>query len=108
MLVIAVAAIVGHVCTPGVPHAHAAIPQDDHHHHDGRPGHDGSHGADALHAASCEALRPAAVAAPAVAQHAVGLPAAVGVPSRHANLPGQHVLGRRAPPIYLLHAALLI
>jgi hypothetical protein len=106
LTVIALAAIVGHVCAlPG--HAEAIAHGGGH--HDGSPVTDDHAGDDALHAASCEALRPAAVA-PA-------LPTAAAAPSRiTATVPSRPVRARAVdavaraapPPLYLTHHALLI
>lgn len=105
LLVVAIVAVLAHVCTPVGGHAHAASPGDAHHHHHGGEPHDTP---DSFHAASCEALRPAVIQAPIAAQAAVPLAVPVATPQRtNVTIPDLTVLVH-SPPLYLQHAALLI
>ena len=103
LVAIAIVAILGHVCAPVVGHADPVIAHTESHHHD-HDGHDG----DILHAASCEALRPPVVQAPLVTQ-LMAAPRIEIVPVRTtASKTELFVIATSPPPLYLLHAALLI
>lgn len=100
MLIIAIVAVLGHVCVLPV-HAHAA-PAESHDSHGDEPG-DNS-----VHTASCDALKstsaaalivPAAAWSPLVAVEAAGPRLFDAAPSRSRA---------ESPPLFLLHAALLI
>jgi len=99
-ITIAIAAMLGHVCAPVVGHADPAVAHSEGHHHD--------HDDDNLHAASCEALRPPAVHAPLVTQY-VTAPRIEIVPVRSVVSKTElFVIATSPPPLYVLHAALLI
>lgn len=108
IFVVAIIAIVGHVCV--VPHAHAA----DLHAHGAdadiawatTPPHDHPDGGQTLHGASCSGLRApdVSVAPPSMAR--LGLcPHLVG---RFCGALALKLTGADSPPLFLLHAALLI
>jgi hypothetical protein len=100
LLIIAIIALLGHVCVLPV-HAHM-VPAEDH----------GSHGDDpednSVHAASCDALRSTS-AAPLTVPAATWTPLAIVEPVS-GRLFDTHPLRAHAesPPLFLLHAALLI
>jgi hypothetical protein len=100
LLIIAIIAVLGHICVLPV-HAHAA-PAESHDSHGEEPG---DH---SVHTASCDALKstsatplivPAATWAPLAAVEAVGLRLFDSATSRSCA---------ESPPLFLLHAALLI
>lgn len=101
LLAIAIAAILGHVCAPAVGHTHGTPSHDGHHRGDQPP--------DALHAASCEAVRSTALQAPIVMSHwmVTITPAATPRPFG-AGITRHPVVVANSPPLYLLHASLLI
>ena len=98
LLVIAVVALLGHVCVLPV-HAHAEMPGAHHSH--------APDGGDAVHAASCEAVRgsaPAVIPALAVARADAGT-STRPVATRVVVTPPAP---DSSPPLFLRHAALLI
>ena len=104
LLILSLLLLTGRVCVlPTHGHAEpAAMPVDANHSHDGGEG-DGAHGA------SCEALRSSWAGSPTVAPPALTVVADVVAPCRRC-------MGRSdaptavasSPPLFLLHAALLI
>ena len=101
LVVIAVAAVLGHVCVlPG--HVHAA-PVDEH------GSHDGGRADDSVHAASCDALKstsPTLSTASLVATTPlVSADCALRQRAVHVLPPRVHA---ESPPLFLLHSALLI
>jgi hypothetical protein len=102
LLIVAIIAVLAHVCVLPV-HAHA-VPVDGH----------GSHGADSsdnsVHAASCDALKTASATSTilvATSAAAIGLDEPLSLKG-HAF--GAHRVSAHphSPPLFLLHAALLI
>jgi hypothetical protein len=97
--------VVGHVCaSPFHAHAGAIATHEEHDSHHGSD--DADH--DAIHAGSCEALKSAGAALDAVVLVPVG-PATVLI-ERRADRPtaGEPATVSGSPPLFLLHAALLI
>ena len=103
-VVLMLSLLLGHVCVlPSHGHAEpTAMPADADHSHDGGDG-DGAHGA------SCEALRSSWVGSQTVAPSAVIVVAAGVEPCRrwigYGDAPKSNAT---TPPLFLLHAALLI
>lgn len=99
LLVIAIIAVLGHVCVLPV-HAHI-VPAEDH----------GSHGdttADSVHTASCDALKSTA-ATPSIVPVATSTPVVVIEQSARHLVDIARTSGRsESPPLFLLHASLLI
>ena len=99
---VAIAAVLSHVCV--LPHAHADEPHAIAHEHDDER--EGSE--DAVHGASCEVLRASpppspvldSTPAPVTARVERAWPAVVHAPAIVVRGP--------SPPLFLLHAALLI
>jgi hypothetical protein len=100
VLVVAVVAVLGHVCTLPA-HAHA-VPVDGHDSHGEHPaGH-------SMHSASCDAIKTtptASVLPPAVAAES---PIAATAQSYARHITPHPVLQAKSPPLFLRHAALLI
>lgn len=113
---IAILAVFGHVCAFSF-HAHAAelhvhlsdvaVPVQSAHGHDeaGSSGPDADH---SIHGASCDAVRPVPTTALPVLQTAALMRLETSTPALH----GARDVGRSAvssaPPLFLLHASLLI
>ncbi len=102
LLVLSVAILMGHICVlPG--HAHAETPARQA---------DGDHPYDAdesVHAASCEAVRSAWVGCPMVLVPSFGAVTATAVePSKTWITSSGCLLSVKPPPLFLLHASLLI
>ena len=104
LLTLAVLAVLGHICVLPT-HSHAAAPAPG----QSSESHDGAPTDEAVHAASCEAvtsgtpsLTPVAVVTGQVSPHDV----VVGPAHKTFHLPKQ--LNTESPPLFLLHAALLI
>jgi hypothetical protein len=99
LLIIAIIAVLGHVCVLPV-HAHV-VPVEDH----------GSHGdatADSVHTASCDALKSTS-ATPAIVPVATSTPVVVIEQSVRHLVDTARTNGRsESPPLFLLHASLLI
>jgi len=92
--------LIGHICA--LPHAddHAAASQGNEGH-----GHDST---DSLHEASCEGVRPARTSSPCVPLRAVPIKLEVAVaPITHAAV-SRRPQPSSSPPLFLLHASLLI
>lgn len=103
-LILSLLLLTGHVCVlPAHGHAEpAAMPADAGHSHDGGDG-NGAHGA------SCEALRSSWVGSPTAAPSAVVVVADVVVPCRRwIGCSDAPKAAATSPPLFLLHAALLI
>jgi hypothetical protein len=104
LLILSLLLLTGHVCVlPTHGHAEpAARPADADRSHDGGEG-DGAHGA------SCEALRSSWVGSPTVAPSAVAVVADVVAPCRRwIGCSDAPKAVASSPPLFLLHAALLI
>jgi hypothetical protein len=104
LLALSLLLLTGHVCVlPTHGHAEpAATPADADHSRDGGAG-DGAHGA------SCEALRSSSPGSPAVAPSAVTVGADVVAPCRRCvGCSDAPKAVASSPPLFLLHAALLI
>ena len=104
LVLIAIAMVLGHICA--LPfHAHAGAittHQESESHH----GHDGPDD-DALHAASCDAVKTAAGAGNVVVLVPIGTVPSLVLPSgRQLEPDASVILG--SPPLFLLHAVLLI
>jgi hypothetical protein len=99
LLVVAIIAVLGHVCVLPV-HAHS-VPAEDH----------GSHGdttADSVHTASCDALKSAS-ATPSIVPDATSTPVVVIEEGARHLVDTARTSGRsESPPLFLLHASLLI
>ena len=102
LFAVAIAAVLSHVCV--LPHAHADEPVASAHEHDDDP----DAADDALHGASCEVLRASAPTLP-VLQFAPA-PVTPYIPRASRLVARAPVVAARgpSPPLFLLHAALLI
>ena len=105
LVAVAVAMVLGHICA--LPfHAHAGVITS----HDERESHHGpgDQDNDATHAASCDAVKaPPAVDGAAVLVPVGVVPIVIASPVRHlAEADASILVG--SPPLFLLHAALLI
>jgi len=100
LLVLLAFTLIGHICA--LPHGddHAASPPENAgHHHDG---------GDSLHVASCEGVRPVSPSSPCAPQVAVSIMAYVApAPIARASL-SRRPRPTSSPPLFLLHASLLI
>jgi len=107
ILAMAICAMISHVCAPVVGHVMPVMTHDGgHHHHDAPAGDD--HPGDSFHAASCEALRPGTVQAPPIPiGPTVGAMVCTSLPLRAVE-PRPVAAATNSPPIFLLHAALLL
>lgn len=101
LLVLSVAMLMGHICVlPG--HVHADTPAR-------QTGADHPHDAEeAVHAASCEAVRPAWVGCPVVLAPSVGAVTALLVAPSKTWISNSRSPSVKSPPLFLLHASLLI
>ena len=101
LLVLSVAALMGHICVlPGHVHAETPATQTDADH---------PHEADeAVHAASCEAMRSAWVGSPIVLAPSVGALTATLVGQPKTWIRSSRSPSVKSPPLFLLHASLLI
>jgi hypothetical protein len=101
LLVLSVAILMGHICVlPG--HVHADMPAkqtDVDHPHDSD---------EAVHAASCEAVRSASVGSSIVLAPSVGALTAIPVAPPKTWLGSSRLPSVKSPPLFLLHASLLI
>jgi hypothetical protein len=99
LLIIAIIAVLGHVCVLPL-HAHM-VPAADHGSHDETPG-------DSVHTASCDALKSTS-ATPSIIPIAAWTPILVVEPgARRLVGSARETAGAESPPLFLLHAALLI
>jgi hypothetical protein len=100
---VAIAAVLSHVCA--LPHAHADEPGAiAHEHDDERDAADD----DAAHGASCEVLRVSPPLVPVLASTAASITAHVERASGIVARAPAVVAGGPSPPLFLVHAALLI
>jgi hypothetical protein len=93
--------LLGHVCVLPL-HDHEQ-PATSHHAED-----QDHRGGDSMHAASCEAVRSASPASPCVPHVTTALSADVAVPQTRRIPLTRRPQPSSSPPLYLLHAALLI
>ena len=101
LFVLSVAVLMGHICVlPGHVHADTHATQRDGDH---------PHNADeAVHAASCEAVRSAWVGCPIVLAPSVGAVTATLVAPPKTWISSSRSPSVKSPPLFLLHASLLI
>jgi len=98
LLIIAIIAVLGHVCVLPV---HADVPVDHH-------GSDAETPADSVHTASCDALKSTS-ATPSIIPVAAWTPVFVVEPGARRPFDTARDSARaESPPLFLLHAALLI
>ena len=105
LLGVALFAVLGHVCA--LPfHAHAGTIAS----HEGRDSHHGGEpaGADAVHAASCEALKAGGADLPVVLDLSGTLQVGTAPVPRRALQSEDIAIAVASPPLFLLHASLLI
>ena len=100
LLVLLAFTLVGHICA--LPHGddHAAVPYE-------RSGHDHD-GGDGMHAASCEGVRAAPLSSPCAPQALILLNVDAATPRVARLAPSRRQQPSSSPPLFLLHAALLI
>ena len=105
LVAIAVLMVLGHICAlPFHAHAGAMTTHQEHRSHHG----DESPGEDAAHAASCEAAKSASAGIDGVILVPLGTVVVVGLaPTRRAT-EADALLVVGSPPLFLLHASLLI
>jgi hypothetical protein len=102
LLLVAFAILLSHVCARPT-HAHDAVPASHTSH-----AHDPDTESDAVHAASCEALKPDGTSAvPLASSHAAFDRLRLAVPAGSVTC-GPVPRPTTSPPLFLLHAALLI
>jgi hypothetical protein len=102
LLIIAIIAVLGHVCVLPV-HAHA-VPVE------GHGSHDDDSSENSVHTASCDALKGAS-ATPSILPAATSMPLVAVEPLSLKRRAGDVAPARAhadSPPLFLLHAALLI
>ena len=101
LLVLSVAVLMGHICVlPGHVHTDTPARQTDGDH---------PHDADqAVHAASCEAVRPAWTGCPIVLAPSVGAVTATLVAPSKTWISSSRSPSVKSPPLFLLHASLLL
>ena len=92
--------LVGHICVLPT-HLHAAVPTHTDAEH--------SHGTEEVHAASCEAVRSSGAAFPVALAPAVHATMATFIDHSKSQVTGSGLSpSLKSPPLFLLHAALLI
>ena len=111
---IATLAVLGHICAFSF-HAHASelhvhlsdvsVPVPPAHGHEGAGGPDADH---SFHGASCDAVRPASTSALPVLPTAAVVPPGTSAPVFHSAPDIRLVVVSSTPPLFLLHASLLI
>jgi hypothetical protein len=100
LLALSVVFLVGHICVLPT-HLHAAVPA----HADAEH----SHEADEVHAASCEAVRSSGAAFPVCLASAVHATMATYIDHSRSQVSGSGLSpSLKSPPLFLLHAVLLI
>ena len=105
LVVLAVATVLGHICAlPFHVHAGAITTHEERESHHGG----GDTGEDAVHAASCDAVKSPSAAGDAVVLVPAGtVPIVTSAPVRHLVEAEASLVGT-SPPLFLLHAVLLI
>src|SRR5207247_9866507 len=105
LIALAVVMVLGHICAlPFHVHAGAITTHEERESHHG----DGDTGEDAVHAASCDAVKSPSAAGDAVVLVPAGtVPIVTSAPVRHLVEAEASLVGP-SPPLFLLHAILLI
>jgi hypothetical protein len=105
LVAIMVVGVLGHICA--LPfHAHAGAITA---HEEGQSHHSGQHpDGDAVHAGSCEVVKSAHVGLDGVMPASLGVVSVVTAESPHRSVDVDSAIVFSSPPLFLLHAALLI
>jgi len=113
---IATLAVLGHICAFSF-HAHASelhvhlsdgsLPVSPEHDHEDAGG-TGSGADDSIHGASCDAVRPASTTVLPVLPTTAVVPLETSAPVFHGALDIRLIVVSSTPPLFLLHASLLI